>query len=82
MGEWKGQTEGSERVNSDLLKGKIREKALVQQEVAKRIGVSLSRFNAKLNGTGGAEFNLHEAQAIQQLLDLTEEQAYEIFLKR
>ena len=69
-------------MNADLLKGKIREKALAQREVADKIGVSLSRFNAKLNGTRGAEFYLSEAQALQQLLGLTVEQAYEIFLKK
>lgn len=68
-------------MNANLLKGKMRECALAQREVAKKIGVSPSRFNAKLNGTGDAEFYLSEAQAMQQLLGLTAEQSYEIFLK-
>jgi len=68
-------------MNSNILKGKMRECSLTQQEVADKIGVSLSRFNAKLNGTGGAEFSLGEAQALRRLLGLTVEQVDEIFLR-
>lgn len=66
-------------MNSDMLKGKIRGKAMTQEDVASKIGVSLSRFNAKLNGTGGAEFSLGEVQALKKLLHLEAVQVDEIF---
>ncbi len=66
-------------MNSDLLKGKIREKAMTQGDVADKIGISLSRFNAKLNGSGGAEFTLGEVQAIKALLGLDSQQVDQIF---
>ena len=66
-------------MNSDLLKGKIREKAMTQGDIADRIGISLSRFNAKLNGSGGAEFTLGEVQAIKTVLDLDSQQVDQIF---
>lgn len=57
-------------MNSALLKGKIREMDMTQSEVAEKIGVSLSRFNAKLNNSSGAEFSLGEVRAIKALLQL------------
>ena len=66
-------------MNADVLKGKIREKAMTQGEVATKIGCSLSRFNAKLNETNGAEFSLGEVRALKQLLLLTPEQTDVIF---
>lgn len=66
-------------MNINLLKGKIREKALTQEAVAARMGVSLSRFNAKLNERGGAEFSLGELQALRSILQLTGKQAEQIF---
>lgn len=62
-----------------LLKGKIREKGMSQQDVASKIGVSLSRFNAKLNNTDGAQFTLREVKDMRVLLDLTPEQVDQIF---
>jgi len=61
------------------LKGKIREYGLTQGEVAAELGVSLSRFNAKVNGRKGAEFTLGELQAIKRLLKLTPRQVDQIF---
>lgn len=57
-------------MNKDLLKGKLREKALTQSAAAERLGISLSTFNAKLNGRGGAEFSLGELRALKGLLSL------------
>ena len=66
-------------MNADLLKGKMREHAMTQDAVAEKIGISLSRFNAKLNGTGGAEFSLGEIQSIKRLFGLTAKQIDQIF---
>ena len=66
-------------MNSNLLKGEIRAKAMTQENVARSIGVSL--FNAKLNGTGGAEFSLGEVRSIKSILDLSAEQVDHIFFE-
>ena len=52
---------------------------MTQEEVAKRIGISLSRFNAKLNETGGAEFSLGEAKSLVELFHLSPKQVDQIF---
>lgn len=66
-------------MNTALLKGEIRAKSLTQEDVASRIGISLSRFNAKLNNSGGAEFSLGEVRAIKTLLQLSPERVDLIF---
>lgn len=67
-------------MNKDLLKGTIRSCGMTQEDVAVKIGLSLSRFNAKINETGGAEFSLGEARSLKQLLNLSSEQFDSIFL--
>lgn len=69
-------------MNSNLLKGEIRAKAMTQENVARSIGVSLSRFNAKLNGTNGAEFSLGEVRSIKSILGLSAEQVDNIFFEQ
>lgn len=66
-------------MNSALLKGEIRARSMTQEDVASKIGVSLSRFNAKLNNTGGAEFSLGEVRAIKSLLCLDSDAVDTIF---
>lgn len=66
-------------MNRDLLKGKIKENAMTQGDVAEKIGISLSRFNAKLNNFGGAEFSLGEVRALKRLLQLDQSQVDSIF---
>jgi DNA-binding XRE family transcriptional regulator len=68
-------------VNKNLLKGKIRENGMNQADAAKKIGMSLSRFNAKINETANAEFKLREIKALRDALKLSCEQVEEIFLK-
>ena len=66
-------------MNIALLKGEIRARSMTQEDVASKIGVSLSRFNAKLNHTGGAEFSLGEVRAIKSLLCLDSDTVDTIF---
>ena len=68
-------------MNSLVLKGKIRENGLSQERVAKEIGVSLSRFSAKINETGGAVFTVDEAKALKRLLNLDIELVNRIFFE-
>lgn len=66
-------------MNINLLKGKMRENALTQEVMAAKMGISLSRFNAKLNERGGAEFSLGELQALKSILSLSSKQVDQIF---
>ena len=66
-------------MNINQLKGIIRANGLRQRDIAEKIGVSLSRFNAKLNNTGGAEFTLEELRALKTVLSLTPTQINEFF---
>ncbi len=50
-----------------------------QASLAKALGLSLSRLNAKLNGARGATFNQSEIAQIIQRYDLPHEDACEIF---
>ena len=75
---YKGESEVSS-MNSVLLKGKIRAKGVTQGEIATKIGLSLSRFNAKLNNTSGAEFSLGEVRALKTVLSLDSDEVESIF---
>ena len=68
-------------MKSALLKGKIREHDMTQSQFAEKIGVSLSRFNAKLNNTSGAEFSLGEVRAIKTVLNLDSDTVDAIFFR-
>lgn len=70
---------GERSMNTNRLKGKLKEFALSQEETADKMGISLSRFNAKINGRGGAQFVLSEVQILKKLLCLTAEQVDQIF---
>lgn len=66
-------------MNVNMLKGKLREKALTQGDAAAQLGISLSCFNAKLNGRAGAEFSLRELQGLKRILALSSRQVDQIF---
>lgn len=66
-------------MNANLLKGKIKANGQTQEDVARAIGLSLSRFNAKLNATGNAEFSLGEVLALKTFFNLTTQEVESIF---
>lgn len=66
-------------MQANMLKGKLAENGMTQANAAERIGISLSRFNAKLNETRGAEFSLGEVLALKNVLNLSPEQINQIF---
>ena len=66
-------------MQANMLKGKLTENRMTQAHAAERIGISLSRFNAKLNETRGAEFSLGEVLALKNVLNLSPEQIDQIF---
>ncbi len=67
-------------MNRDALLGKLREHGLTQEDGARICNMSRSRFNAKVNGTGGAEFKLGEIRALKSGIPLTLDEAASIFL--
>jgi hypothetical protein len=52
-----------------------------QEDLAEFIGLSLSRFNAKLNGTNNALFTQFEIQKIKEKYNLTAEEVDAIFFE-
>ena len=50
-----------------------------QEDLAKAIGISLQRLNAKINETGGAEFTQGEIQGIKERYKLTPDEVDNIF---
>ncbi len=50
-----------------------------QEDLANAIGISLQRFNAKLNETGGAEFTQGEIQRIKERYNLSSDDIDDIF---
>lgn len=68
-------------MKTNLLKGKMRENALSQEDMANKIGISLFRFNAKINQRGGAEFLLGELVQIKSILKLDTKQMDAIFFR-
>lgn len=66
-------------MNTQMLKGIIVAKDGNQSTLADAMGLSLSRFNAKLNETGGAQFNKDEIQFIRDRYKLSPKQVVDIF---
>lgn len=67
-------------MKAGILRGMMAERGETQAELAAGIGISLSRFNAKLNGK--ADFTLGEVQAISRRYALTPDQTVAIFFDK
>lgn len=52
-----------------------------QADLAEYLGISLQRFNAKINAKDGAEFTQSEIVKIKEKYNLTDEQVGIIFLQ-
>lgn len=66
-------------MNTNLLKSELAKQGYTQTAAAQAIGISLSRFNAKLNNADGAEFSLGEVRTMKDLFGLSSEQIDHIF---
>ena len=66
-------------MKKNIFESKMKLHGDIQSDLAKFLGISLSRFNAKLNGTDGAEFTRSEIQKIKERYNLTSEEIDEIF---
>lgn len=67
-------------MNKRKLMGIMYENGDTQKTLAKVIGISLQRFNAKINENGGAEFTQSEIRKIKERYNLTSEDVNAIFL--
>ena len=66
-------------MNPNKLKGKMRSFGDRQSDLAKAIGVSATRLNAKINEKDGADFTGKEIKAIIERYSLSDTEAIEIF---
>lgn len=66
-------------MNKNLFISKMKLFGDTQESLAEAVGISLSRLNAKINETGGAEFTKNEIKAIKLRYCLTAEEVDLIF---
>ena len=64
-------------MNKNKLKGKIRERGLTYQKLAKKIGIGLTSMNYKINGKN--LFNQEEMKKLKEALRLTDNETIDIF---
>lgn len=69
-------------MNIDLLKAEIVRQGLTISKVAAAIGVSDATLYSRFSKASGKPFSLDLAVRISDLLSLSPETAYEIFLKK
>ena len=65
--------------NIALLRGKIAEKGISQQQLSEKLGISPSTFTRKMNAEGLA-FTVGQMHKIVDFLQLTPSEAQKIFL--
>ena len=63
-------------MQTKMLKGKLVESGMTQEAAANKIGISLSRFNSKINERHNAEFTLI---ALKDALHLSLDEVSQIF---
>lgn len=66
-------------MNKQLLASVLAKNGNTQSDLAKVLGLSLSRTNAKINEADGAQFTQNEIAAIKKAYALTAEEIDEIF---
>lgn len=64
-------------VNAMKLRGKIVEKGFTQEQLSKALGIHISTLNRRLKT--GEDFTIGQANKIVEILNLTKEEAFEIF---
>lgn len=67
-------------MNKNLLKSHMASKGDTQAVLAKEMGLSLSRLNAKINGTSNAEFTQTEIAFIASRYKLSPKELEAVFL--
>lgn len=69
-------------MNKLLLKSHMAKRGDTQAILAEAMGLSLSRLNAKINGTGGAEFTQTEIAFISERYKLSGSETMRVFLAK
>lgn len=67
------------QTNMDVLRGKITEKKITHEELAKKIGIDPSTFSRKMK-SDGVNFTVGQMHRIVDALALTPSEAASIFL--
>lgn len=67
-------------VNMDMLRERMNELNVSNEDMARRIGINVSTFYRKIN-TGGVSFTVGQVHKIVESLNLTKEEALSIFLQ-
>lgn len=65
--------------NMDILRGKMAERRITQEEMARKIGVDVSTFYRKMK-SDGVNFTVGQMHKIVEVLKLSNEEAAAIFL--
>lgn len=65
-------------INKQLLKSKMILREITQLQIAKKLGLSITSINQKINGN--IIFKPKEIKEIRNLLDLSNDETVEIFL--
>lgn len=60
-------------INANLIRAKIVENGMTQEQVAKEMGISAKTFSIKMNN---GKFGLHEAEKLIQILKIEEPAKY------
>ena len=66
-------------MNKNMFVSKMKLFGDTQEVLAKELGISLSRLNAKINETDGAEFKQNEIRFFRNRWNLTPEEVDQIF---
>lgn len=60
-------------INANLIRAKIAENGMTQEQVAKEMGISAKTFSIKMNN---GKFGLHEAEKMIKILKIEEPARY------
>ena len=66
-------------VNIRLLKAKLKERGMTQEEAAKALGIDPSTFNRKINNKNGNVITVREAEKMSALLLIPKSELSNIF---
>ena len=66
-------------VNIGLLKAKLKERGMTQEEAAKALGIDPSTFNRKINNKNGNVITVREAEKMSALLLIPKSELSNIF---
>ena len=69
-------------MNTAKLRGKMREMSVTQEQLAKKMGMSLSTFSRKLNVENGETFTINNLNVMLEALSLSQEELSTIFFAR